>query len=65
MLTAAEPFLREQMHPTIIISAFRQALEDMIVIVRDDISAPVDTTSKEEMLNIIGTCLGTKMLGSW
>ena len=65
MLTAAEPFLREQMHPTIIISAFRQALEDMIVIVRDDISAPIDTTSKEEMLNIIGTCLGTKMLGSW
>lgn len=65
MLTAAEPFLKEQMHPTVIISAFRQALEDMIVMVRDDMSAPVNTASKEEMLKIIGTCLGTKMLGNW
>jgi chaperonin GroEL (HSP60 family) len=65
MLTAAEPFLQQQLHPTVIISAFRQALEDIINIVKDDVSSPVNASSKEEMLKIINTCLGTKMLGNW
>ncbi|OQV19629.1 T-complex protein 1 subunit gamma [Hypsibius exemplaris] len=65
MLTAAEPFLQQQLHPTVIISAFRQALEDIINIVKDDVSLPVNAASKEEMLKIISTCLGTKMLGNW
>ena len=29
MLSVAEPFLEQQVHPTVIINAFRQALEDM------------------------------------
>lgn len=31
MLAIGEQFLEEQMHPTVLISAYRQALEDMIV----------------------------------
>lgn len=65
MLTAAEPFLQQQIHPTVIISAYRQALEDVIVLLRDQFSVGVDTSSREEMLKIISTCLGTKMLGNW
>lgn len=30
MLAVAEQFLEQQMHPTVIISAYRQALEDML-----------------------------------
>lgn len=37
MLAVAEPFLQQQMHPTVIISAFRQALEDLVEILRDKI----------------------------
>ena len=29
MLSVAEPFLEQQVHPTVIINAFRQALDDM------------------------------------
>ena len=65
MLTAAEPFLQQQLHPTVIISAFRQALEDIINIVKDEVSQPVNASNKEEMIKIINTCLGTKMLGNW
>ena len=37
MLSVAEPFLQQQMHPTVIISAFRQALEDLVEILREKI----------------------------
>lgn len=30
MLSVAEQFLEQQMHPTVIISAYRQALDDML-----------------------------------
>ncbi|XP_055330495.1 T-complex protein 1 subunit gamma-like [Paramacrobiotus metropolitanus] len=66
MLTAGEPFLQQQLHPTVIISAYRQALEDIIVLLRSDqISVSLDPNNREEMIKIISTCLGTKMLGNW
>lgn len=37
MLASAYPFLEQQMHPTIVINAYRQALEDMIVALRDQV----------------------------
>ena len=37
MLSVAEPFLEQQMHPTTIITAYRQALDDIISITRDKI----------------------------
>jgi T-complex protein 1 subunit gamma len=41
MLSVAGPFLEQQMHPTVIIGAFRQALEDLLEILRDQVSMPV------------------------
>ncbi len=35
VLSAAEPLLEQKMHPTIIIQAFRMALEDIIAFCRD------------------------------
>ena len=37
MLSVAEPFLEQKMHPTTIITAYRQALDDIISITRDKI----------------------------
>ncbi len=37
MLTVAGPFLEHQMHPTVVIAAFRQALEDLLEVLRDKI----------------------------
>lgn len=37
MLSVAEVFLEQQMHPTVIISAYRQALDDIVTIIKDKI----------------------------
>ena len=37
MLSVAEPFLEQQMHPTTIITAYRQALDDIVSITREKI----------------------------
>lgn len=37
MLAAAEPFIDQQMHPTVIISGYRQALEDMLTYAKDKV----------------------------
>uniref|UniRef100_A0A672ZDB9 Chaperonin containing TCP1, subunit 3 (gamma) n=1 Tax=Sphaeramia orbicularis TaxID=375764 RepID=A0A672ZDB9_9TELE len=51
MLAVAEQFLEQQMHPTVIISAYRQALEDMLDALKD-VSTPVDTSDRSMMLKI-------------
>lgn len=37
LLSVAEPFLEQQLHPTTIINAYLQALDDMLSITRDHI----------------------------
>merc|ERR1711988_1205606 len=39
LMSVATPFLEQQMHPTIIISAYRQCLEDLVTILREKVSA--------------------------
>ncbi|XP_071116127.1 LOW QUALITY PROTEIN: T-complex protein 1 subunit gamma-like [Haliotis cracherodii] len=65
VLSVAHPFLLQQMHPTVIIAAFRQALEDMLEILHNKISVPVDTSDREQMLKIVKSCLGTKFISKW
>ena len=65
VLSVAQPFLEQDMHPTVIIAAFRQALEDMLDIMKNKISVPVDVTNREEMLKIVKSCLGTKFISKW
>ncbi|KAK1151538.1 T-complex protein 1 subunit gamma [Acipenser oxyrinchus oxyrinchus] len=64
MLAVAEQFLEQQMHPTVVISAYRQALDDMISILKD-ISTPVDVSSREMMLKIINSAINTKAINRW
>lgn len=37
MLAAAEPFLKQQIHPTVIIKAYRTALQDMSAILQSQV----------------------------
>ena len=65
MLSVAQPFLEQQMHPTVIIRAFRQALEDILAVIKEKISVPVDTTSMDQLKKIVGSAIGTKFLRKW
>jgi T-complex protein 1 subunit gamma len=53
LLKVAEPFLVENMHPTVIIAAYRQALEDAVEMMRNDVAKSVDVNNREEMIKII------------
>lgn len=53
------------MHPTVIIAAYRQAMDDMLDILREQISVPVDTENREEMLKIVRSSTGTKFVHQW
>lgn len=65
MLSTANQFLEQRMHPTVIIAAYRQALDDMLDMLKNQISVPIDVENDKEMLNIIQSCLGTKLMGNW
>ncbi|KAH3834273.1 T-complex protein 1 subunit gamma-like [Dreissena polymorpha] len=65
VLSVAEPFLEQQMHPTVIISAFRMALEDLLETLKSKVSTPVDITNKDEMMKIVKSCVGTKFMSKW
>jgi len=64
MMRQAVPFLEQQMHPVVIISAYREALEDSLEALRK-ISVPVDVNDHNEMLKIVKSTLGTKFIKKW
>ncbi|XP_050088107.1 T-complex protein 1 subunit gamma [Anopheles aquasalis] len=65
MLAVAEQFLQQQIHPTVIIRAYREALEDMIRILENDVSIELDRTDKGKLAEVIKSCVGTKFIGRW
>lgn len=58
------PYLERNIHPIVIIAAFKQALEDAIEIV-DKISIPVNVNDPKEMLDLVKTSIGTKFVSRW
>ncbi|XP_067832016.1 T-complex protein 1 subunit gamma [Heptranchias perlo] len=60
MLSVAEQYLQQQMHPSVIIGAYHQALDDMITTLKE-ISTPVDVNDREMMLKIINSAINTKV----
>lgn len=65
VLAVCVPFLEQNMHPTVIISALRQALEDIVSILKETVASPVDLTDEAQLIQVIKSCIGTKMLGKW
>lgn len=64
MLVGAAPHLEKGVHPTVIIKAFKQALDEALKCI-EEISIPIDVSSDTEMLKLIKSCLGTKMADRW
>jgi T-complex protein 1 subunit gamma len=65
MLSQAEEFISENMHPTVVIGAYLRALDDAIELLEKDISTPVDLDNQEEMVKIVRSCIGTKLMKKW
>ncbi|KAK5648749.1 hypothetical protein RI129_003641 [Pyrocoelia pectoralis] len=65
MLATAEQFLEQQIHPTVIIRQYRQALEDMVTLLEGPLSIPIDRNDKASITNVIKSCVGTKFIGKW
>jgi len=64
-LGVSQQFLEEKMHPTVIIQAYRQALEDAAALLRDNVSTPIDMEDKLAVRKVIQSCVGTKFIAKW
>jgi len=64
ILAYALPHLERNIHPVIIIRAYKQALQDALEIA-EEISQPVNIDSDKEMMKIIKASIGTKMVARW
>jgi T-complex protein 1 subunit gamma len=47
------------MHPTVIIRQYREALEDMVVLLEGPLSIPVDRNDKAALANVVSRQLKT------
>ncbi|RGB28953.1 chaperonin-containing T-complex gamma subunit Cct3 [Rhizophagus diaphanus] len=64
VLAQALPYLEQNIHPIVIISAFKKALDDAIKII-DEISKPLDVENQDEMFNLVKGSIGTKFASRW
>lgn len=64
ILAHALPQLERNIHPVIIISAFKRALADALAII-EEVSVPVDIDDDKAMYNLIQSSIGTKFTSRW
>jgi len=64
-LGVSHQFLEEKMHPTVIIQAYRQALEDATTLLRDKVATAIDMEDKAAVRKVIQSCVGTKFIAKW
>ena len=64
MLAQALPQLERNIHPVVIISAFKRALADALTVV-GEVSKPVDIHDDKAMASLIQASIGTKFVSRW
>src|SRR6195952_2686359 len=64
ILAQALPQLERNIHPVIIISAFKRALADALTII-EEVSVPVDISDDKAMIALISSSIGTKFVSRW
>ncbi|KAI9776141.1 MAG: T-complex protein 1 subunit gamma [Geoglossum umbratile] len=64
ILAQALPQLERNIHPVVIISAFKRALTDALKII-DEISVPVNVDDDKAMYSLISASIGTKFVSRW
>merc|ERR1719205_424945 len=65
VLGVSQQFLEDKMHPTVIISAYRQALEDAVDVLENKVAFDVDINNEKAMIKVIQSCIGTKFISRW
>lgn len=65
LLSASQEYLEQGLHPTLVISAFRKALEDMLTGLKDKVATPVDVQDEQKLIDVLSSCIGTKFLGQY
>ncbi len=60
MLVAAEPFLVQNIHPTRIVKAYFNALDDAIKIIDEKLCTKVNLDDPNQIIDLVTSCLGTK-----
>ncbi|KAL1901459.1 T-complex protein 1 subunit gamma [Sporothrix stenoceras] len=64
ILAQALPQLERNIHPVVIISAFKRALKDALEII-EEISLPIDVNDDKAMYGLINSSIGTKFVSRW
>lgn len=64
ILAQALPQLERNIHPVVIIAAFKRALKDALQII-DDVSLPIDVNDDKAMYGLISSSIGTKFVSRW
>merc|ERR1719174_938228 len=64
-MQTARQFLEDNMHPTVIIAAYRKALDKMVEVLEKELATPVNMDSEEEIKKIVKSTLGTKFLAEY
>ncbi|KAK7185629.1 T-complex protein 1 subunit gamma [Paraphaeosphaeria sporulosa] len=64
MLAQALPQLERNIHPVVIIQAFKRALADALEII-DEVSVDVDIDDDKAMYQLINASIGTKFVSRW
>jgi len=65
VLGVSHQFLEEKMHPTVIIQAYRQALEDATNLLTEKVATPIDMNDQTAVRKVIQSCVGTKFIAKW
>ena len=65
LLAQTEQYLQQGLHATVVIRAYRKALEDCIEIMKTKASIAIDVKNRDEMLRVVKSCIGTKYLSRW
>ncbi|CAK7274955.1 T-complex protein 1 subunit gamma [Sporothrix epigloea] len=64
ILAQALPQLERNIHPVVIISAFKRALKDALEII-EEISLPIDVNDDKAMYGLVSSSIGTKFVSRW
>ncbi|KAK3071104.1 T-complex protein 1 subunit gamma [Coniosporium uncinatum] len=64
ILAQALPQLERNIHPVVIIQAFKRALADALEII-EELSQPVDINDDKAMYTLISSSIGTKFVSRW
>ena len=64
LLSVLAPWLERKVHPTELIKGMFRARDDALQVLKE-VSREIDRSNREEMLNTVKSCIGTKFISRW